>query len=551
MTNTKPSLFLLHCIFLLLIPYSSGSAQTTETFTTIQSGGIITGGTIIHDRRGLSGPPPVDFSYLQQNRNDLKGDARGEYLSRWARFIEETVDCGPENKLGWFIGLAMFPADEQIKSESAAIIEKLVLENPRCALRGIRDMRFMPTYDWVIDLYLLNPTYHDVEELDAALRTALDEPEFSELAPFYRRAFEARQRAIAEAEVRRQQIAAAQRRQYWLALQDRAFYEESESEYWHRWHELVDKLDCDDPEQVKYLFDAAAKNVDIDAVRRESARLIEAMTLSDPACVLDGIGRVWDRQGFIETYLIASERVEDLHSRLVGVPGEGSRGRLEYDRAYARYRYRIADPVTDKNEFLWSVKELHGDREGRVFVPATYIKGHSEFQEALDRLWAETPDGDLRDDHGTPIKILPRDALDFMTLGQTGSYYLLNFTPEGLGVVKARAVSPALARWACGEVASLLVLEPESTPDWLIQTGRYPIVSVALELRDDLPEPHLAKDSWPDERLFYRGTLSWPDSRRSFDISFTAAYVGIEFEVVDNEADKKHFARMISDDSCH
>jgi hypothetical protein len=226
-----------------------------------------------------------------------------------------------------------------------------------------------------------------------------------------------------------------------------------------------------------------------------------------------------------------------------------NRSRKIYERAYAEYRYRIADPVTDSEEFLWSIKTFMSDREGRIFVPSTYIKGDRDFQEKLDALWSDTPDGEVFDHRGDPIKMLPRSALDFMTLGRFGTYYLLNITSSGVAIVKARVVAAALSRWGCGDVASLLVLEPETTPDWLIQKGKYPVYSIAIELRDDLPEPQLESFAWPDERYFYHGALDWEKASRSYEFAYTDAYVGINFEFTDRTEKKRLSLREF--ESCH
>lgn len=438
--------------------------------------------------------------------------------------------------------------DSEIKSENAAVIEKLALKNPRCLLRGIRE-EGLPMQR--LQSYLIQPTHHELSEIDAAVRTVLDEPEFEKFARHYVARFNAHQQRLAAERLAREQRLAAERQRYWTALQDPAFYAESEAAYWDRWRELLSRAGCQDLEKVQYLFKAAAKNVDIEAIRAEGARVVEEFTFRDPACVLRAMEGLGYATAFVEHYLIASPRVEELHAALAGVATTNDRSWKLYKQAYEKYRYRIADPVTPPDEFLWSVKLFQSDLEGRVFVPATYIKGHSEFQEKLDRMWAQTADGGIRDWRGDPIKLLPLSSLDFMTLGRFGTYYLLNFTRDGLEVVKARPVKAALSRWACGDVASLLLLEPERTPGWLVQSGHYPVVSGAVELRDDLPVPALGKHEWPDERYFFRGRLGWTDGERTFDVSYTDAYVGVHFEVVDQQAVKKHMAREFSDYPCH
>lgn len=509
---------------------------------------VIMGARIVTDVREMQEPPPRDLSYLHQQAGRLDGDNREEYIARWKAFIEETVDCASGAKLGWFMNFAAFTVHTEVKSWNAEVLEQLVLDNPLCALRGIREM--VVPHSILIQSYLLHPTHHKIEEIDASLRTVLHEPGFEAFAGDYIGQYELVEERKARQTAYRKEQAARERRLYWRALQDRGFYTSSEADFWQRWQELVEKVSCDDPETLSYLFDAAAANVDIEAVHHKSAGLIEPMVLRDPACVLRGMDRMRRTKTFVENYLIASPRVEEIHEVIVGVADDVDyRSLMTYERAYAEYRYRIADPVTDSKEFLWSVKTYRSDREGRVFVPSTYIKGDRDFQERLDALWMNTPEGEILDYRGDPIKMLPRSALDFMTLGRFGTYYLLDITQSGVAIVKARAVAAALSRWGCGDVASLLVLEPEMTPDWLLQNGKYPVYSIAIELRDDLPEPQLTLNAWPDDRYFYHGVLDWKEASRSYEFSYTDAYVGIDFEFIDRTEKKRLNLREF--ESCH
>lgn len=534
--------------FLLLLAFAAGFGETFADPIGEGREPVIMGARVIANVREMREPPPRDFSYLQQQAGRLNGDNREEYLTRWKAFIEESVECDSGAKLGWFMTFAAFTVHTEVKSRNAEVLEQLVLDNPLCALRGIREM--LAPHSLLIQSYLLQPSYHKLEELDASLRTAFHEPGFETFTRDYAGQFllyqERRALKIAYLEAQ----AAKERRLYWRALQDRKFYTSSEADFWQRWRELVGKVTCDDPETLSYLFEAAAANADIEAVQQESAGLIEPMVLRDPACVLRGMDRISSAKTFIENYLIASSRVEEIHKMIGGVADDAeNRSRKTYEQAYAEYRYRIADPVTDSKEFLWSVKTFRSDREGRVFVPSTYIKGDSDFQEKLDALWTNTPEGEVIDYHGDPIKMLPRSALDFMTLGRFGTYYLINITPGGVAIVKARAVAAALSRWGCGDVASLLVLKAETTPIWLLQKGEYPVYSIAIELRDDLPEPQLKRLAWPDDRYFYRGILDWENASRSYEFAYTDAYVGIDFEFTDRTENRRVSLRAF--ESCH
>lgn len=531
-------------LLLALAPMGSSAIEPVRG----QPGPVITGVDISADMRVSHEPPPHDFFYLWKQASILNDATRAEYLTRWRAFVVKNATCAKEGKPHWFMSLAAMTATSTLKRDNAAVLERLVLEDSPCAVRAMQEMLLEP-YSPLIDLYLLQPSHHTVEELDAALRTVLHLPAFKAFSREYQRKYLEHQRHVEQERAFREAQAARERQLYWDTLQDRNFYTSSTGGYWQRWNELAAKLDCDHPEMVSYLLNAAAANADIEAIRAAGRRLIEPLALKQPACVLRGMKELRHTEAFIEHYLLASPRVEEIHAAFAGVPDNGNNARSYYEHLYGRYRYRIADPVTDSKEFLWSVKTFASDRAGRIFVPSTYIKGDEEFLDRLNALWEATPEGTLRDHRDRPIKLLPRTALDFMTRGRFGTYYLLDIGATGVEVVKARVVGTALSRWNCGDVASLLVLEPESRPQWLFQSGDYPQHRIAFELRDDLPQPRLEQLEWPDDRHFYNGMLQWTPDTRRFAFEFSDAYVGINFNLTELTTAKRHNLREFA--SCH
>ena len=225
--------------------------------------------------------------------------------------------------------------------------------------------------------------------------------------------------------------------------------------------------------------------------------IIEHLAVNNPECLFASLK--YDRfQGstfggyFIKPVHYTNTQIYDSVIPILKNP-KYKNFRSEYIKLYEKEKARVAwenaAAVTDKEKLLWSVKMYAALSNKKIFVPATYVKGHSYFQGELDKLWEDSPDGDLKDQFDVPIKLLKKSQLSFMTNSQYGTYYLTNNSHKNRKIVKAKVVGAALARWACSDIVSLLELEPETIPDWLYSKSKYPHWDVAIETRENLPAP--------------------------------------------------------------
>lgn len=538
----------------------TGSDERSYEIHVVPDPGVVGNAFIQPVVEGDMSGRPDHLSWLLEQADNLTDENRELFFSRWQEIADQAFRCDDRDEVRWFLHLVRFTTgwqpDPELHERSVENVQRLAVEKPRCFLRGISDAPIHGMTEHLLSNYLLVDARYSPEEVHDALVEPIQESQFIRIEHSYalrhQRYLDRRAREREQKERRR----AWERIQYWETLQDGRFYEDDPEAYRARRDELAERVTtCEDEDEVRLFLEAAIGMENIGALQQANARAIEELAMHEPDCLFRVLDEVSNSGTFIQTWLIDPRfrEPEEIYAAVTESVEVTNRPRRQYERAYEDYQYEVADPVREPDEFLWSVKYASGGPDGQVFVPATYIKGHSEFQDELDAIWAETPAGDIRGRRGNPVKILPRDALDFMTLNRFGTYYVLVIDREGIEMVRARVVNTALARWACGEhVISLLVLEPDTERDWLTSSNPPSMYRrFAVELRDELPLPEVARFEDDSEDHFQRGRLVWPQAERGIDFVHTQSYVRPRFDVTDTVAGEEHHARRFSDHLCH
>ena len=514
---------------------------------------VIVGGARAEVKRTEKGDfssMPEEFSWLLRHIRDEGEVDREEYLARWEAFADAAGKCEDPDKVRWFVHLAWLShSAQELRQRAAMHLERMAVAQPRCLLRGMRDGPFQGMQGPIMQRYLFNPVYRSEEAMLASLGEVVGEEEFAGLAEIYAGQLEIYQRRVAREQEREARRLAQERRQHWTALQDMEFFNTNPSQYLERLEALTAAaMRCEETDLVRWFIEAAIQTGEIARLRARNAPVVEQLVLTKPACVFEALDDVRRIGGFYREWLIelpGDEGAAAIHAAVTQAVEEDSRALRAYQRVYSAYQYEIADAVRPAEEFLWSVKFARTGPGGRILVPATYIKGHDEFQEELEQLWAQTPKGEARGAFDEPLKIMPRHALDFMTLQRYGTYYLISMGRERVRIVKADVTHTAMQRWTCGgetgPIVALLALEPRTQVNWLSSDRDYYSFVPAVELRDDLPLPDVKEydDNWEGSR-FQRGRLSWPGGEKDYYFHHTQAYVRPKLYLEDAQTGEKH-----------
>lgn len=528
--------------FLLMLLYTFGTTSAQQNPGVQRMPSFVQGHTVT---LRMPGTPPKDYFYLIQQVKAASQSARDEYFRRWQEFVAETVDCDSDDKLWWFISLASMTSNSWMKAENAAVLEGLILEDPACALRGMQGL--MGPVSLFVDSYLFNPTHHEFDALDAALRTVLDQHEFAVFATEYRRHYERREARIATQRANREAREARERKAYWNKLRDGLFYGSSYDEYLKRWAEFVPLASCDDEDHLRLFFDTAMRYSSDERLRHIASGKVADLAVHHPDCVLRMLEMKYRSAQFIDPYLLETPRADEIYHALFDEKEQFVRGWREYiQRVYSSYLSGV-DHGIDIEILPIEPRHYKSFGDGRVYLPMP-SRYSPELYEELRQLWQSTPDGEIRDGMGQPIKLLALSELAFIRRESHHSYYLLQISDSGVSFIPAQVVGAALSYWNCDGPLPLLIVEPESYPGWLTPGGQYPVHGVALGLPDDLAIPEVEKLRWPDNYI-YHGRFYWDESEQGYDFSYTYAYVDLEFSLVDSSKLMPYFVYGFP--SCH
>ena len=478
----------------------------------------------------MPGSPPEDYQYLAQHVRGAEHQEREEYYRRWQAFVANTVQCDQGGQLWWFMSLASLSVSTWMEEAHAAVLESLVMDDPACAVRGMQDISTTPSL--FINTYLMNPTHHSIQELDAALSGVLERPEFGVFAASYRQQFEQRETRIAAQQAAREARAERERRQYWGRLGDRHFYDASYDEFVQRWDALVLEVSCDAPEQLGQLLATARLYSDDEYLYQTTAEMIADLIVNQPACMMAFLDSRHDIRQLTDTYFVKTSRARDIYDALFGVKEDSIRAWKQYIERVHWHMARGAELGIDDVVVALYPTHYKSFGDGHVYIPMPYHYS-VENTESLVQLWQATPDGEFFDTHDQPIKILPPSELAFMERDEYDTVYLLSMRTDDVEFLPARVVAVAISSWSCGAPLPMLVLEPDRHPDWLKPAGSLPVHGVAMGIPNGLAVPKVESTRWSENYIFY-GSFFWEELGRAFEFSYTHAFVNLEFSLVDS-----------------
>lgn len=505
------------------------------------------------DASEMSAKPRWLYRHLLQ----IDKVGRPKYFKRWHVFARTAVQCRDSQETKWFLDLvSRAGVDDELRQQSALYLEKMILADPDCFVRALRDVQDQARQGDILAKYVFMPLCNDPMSLHDRLHGSIEHEGSLPLRNIYRNQLQVHLHQVDQVSRAAENFYAQSRKRHWTALQDPGFFERDPRAYLGRLADLEGLAwQCADAQATGWYIEAVFRTGSVDALYERNRSKVEALARQHPECLFNGLQKASNSGEFLRQWLIKAPgkvAANDIHDALVRSISDDDRLLRTYKRIYAEYLYEISDPVRPATEFLWSVKFVRTYANGLLLVPATYIKGYDEFQPQLEQLWQQTPDSGFIGSFDQPLKILPAEALQFMTLDRFGTYYVFNMKDDGIEVIKARVMNAVLQRWPCdGEsepVVAMLSLLPETPFIWPLVQGEWSAFYPAVELRDDLPLPEIINyDPNQDDRLFQAGRLSWGDAGSErlpeYDFSHTQAYTDPDFWLVDAQGVTHHLPR--------
>lgn len=515
------------------------------------------------DGSGMSAKPRWLYRHLLQ----IDKVGRPKYFKRWHAFAQTAVQCRDPQKTKWFFDLlSLAGVDADLRQQSGLYVEEMIVADPDCFLAALRDVQDQARQGDIIAKYIFMPLCNDPMALHDGLHGFIEHEDYLPLRSVYRNRLQAYLQYAEQSAMAAESLYAQSRKRHWTALQDPDFFERDPQEYLGRLADLEGLAwQCENAEATGWYIEAVSRTGSVDTLRERNKSKIEQLARQDPECLFNGLRNVSHGGEFLLQWLIEAPgkvAANEIYDTLVRSIPEDDRLLRTYKRIYAKYLYEISDPVRPATEFLWSVKFVRTYANGLLLVPATYIKGYDEFQPQLEQLWQQTPDSGFIGSYDQPLKILPKEALQFMTLDRFGTYYIFDMKDDGVEVIKARVMNAVLQRWPCdGEsapVVAMLSLLPEAPFIWPLVQGDWSAFYPAVELRDDLPLPEIINyDPNQDDRLIQVGRLSWAgvdgesEHRPEYDFSHTQAYTDPDFWLVDAQTGTEHHLPANGFPMCH
>lgn len=532
----------------------------------------LAGGEIIDVEVRLISASAIDASemsakprWLFRHRLQIDQVGRAKYFKRWHSFAKKAAQCRDPQQTKWLFDLASLAGvDADLRRQSALYLEQMILADPHCFLGALRDVQDLARQGNIIATYVFMPLCNDPMSLNEKLQGLIGDEGYLPLRNLYRGQLQAHLHYADRASREAQSFYSQSRKRHWTALQDPDFFERAPQEYLGRLAELENPAwQCADAEATGWYIEAVFRTGSVEALYERNRSKVEELARHHPECLFNGLKVVSHPGEFLQQWLIEAPgkvAAHEIYDTVAKSIADDDRLLRIYKRIYAKYLYEISDPVRPATEFLWSVKFVRTYANGLLLVPATYIKGYDEFQPQLEQLWQQTPDSGFTGSYDQPLKILPRDALQFMTLDRFGTYYIFDMKEDGVEVIKARVMNAVLQRWPCdGEsapVVAMLSLQPETPFSWPLVQGDWSAFYPAVELRDDLPLPAIINyDPNQDDRLFQAGRLSWGDAGSEhlpeYDFSHSQSYTDPIFGLVNAQTGEEHDLPRNGFPMCH
>lgn len=488
---------------------------------------------------------PDDHFFLIEQARKLDAENSDDYLSRLDRYLDEATDCSHSEKTGWLLELAYRThAVEIVRNRVLPRLNRIILEQPACFLSGVGQTTLFPDARQVFGRFIIDPATLDAAQAKAAIRPLLAHAEFAQLAEVYEQQEKWQEKQLArEAEQRRLKVAAEQRK-HRQPLKDSDFMNAQPQAYWALWDEVSrEARACTDTEAVADLLDSALMHAD-NGHRKYSAEFIEHLSLDNPACMLDSFEDMRNEYAFVNRYLkepLLFSSIELLSSlAYADVTGEDAlRHRKQILALLEKQRRARLDNTFNEARFLWNVSIAYTDNAGRIYVTPRNRTSATITDAQMDALWEQATPAGIHSDWDHEVRLLPLDALDFLTNGRYPSYQLLQVLPDGVMTAQARPSGAAIMEWYCEGKLLVLQLAPEPHTEDDSTHWRFPGV---LEFGDARPLPEVSDHRHNSEDWFNYGRIAWPSQGRSFDYQHSDSFTETILRLKDNQTGEKRYA---------
>lgn len=501
---------------------------------------------------------PIHHYDLLEDAGKLDSIDRQAYFARLDEYIDDAYHCDRPMKLAWMVQLIHRTREiNAIQARVRPLLDRLILEKPRCFLEAFRRIETGIPPNILMHQLIFTEANELLEEQRSTLAEPLAEPGFSDVADVYRVAEKHHNDQLERERMRERRRKALAEKEFREKLLDENFLASDNDAYWQRWEAVTRKArketgNCESPEALQTIFTAALMHIDNPATRNTNAEFVESLVFEQPICVLVALDGMRRRTAFIETYLF--EPVFHTATEIYGplawsAPTEDAKSMQQsYRKQFARRQQESLAPMPPAEKLIWSAQLLYTDNDGRLYVSPVSQGPLKPYLDRVGELWEQTPGSERRGEYDREFKPLPLEELEFITNGRSGHYQLLDIRTDGVDVVHAEIIGAALAEWYCGGPIPLFELEVEERPEWLPRRQSFFDV-IAIETGRETPLIQ-ATDVETDEHLFTTGRLTWPGTGRSADFRFTSAYVGVDFDMTDNQTSEKHYGQRPAWD-CH